>query len=49
MARWVFAAYHIEGCAGCESAIGETLREVASGYQLPLENLLRDLNSLIEA
>jgi len=48
-ARWVFAAYHIEGCAGCESAIGETLGEVASGYQLPLENLLRDLNSLIEA
>ncbi len=45
-ARWVFAAYHIGGCNGCERATGETLQEVASGYGIPLDNLLRDLNSL---
>lgn len=45
-ARWVFAAYHIGGCNGCERATGETLREVATGYGIPLDNLLRDLNSL---
>lgn len=45
-ARWVFAAYHIGGCNGCERASGETLREVASGYGISLEKLLGDLNSL---
>jgi hybrid cluster-associated redox disulfide protein len=45
-ARWVFAAYHIGGCNGCERATGETLQEVATGYGIPLDNLLRDLNSL---
>lgn len=45
-ARWVFAAYHIGGCYGCERAAGETLAEVATGYGIPLERLLRDLNSL---
>jgi len=45
-ARWVFAAYHIGGCNGCERATGETLEEVATGYGIPLEKLLRDLNSL---
>ncbi|HEX9982010.1 MAG TPA: disulfide oxidoreductase [Thermoanaerobaculia bacterium] len=48
-ARWVFAAYHIGGCAGCSSAEIETLREVAEGYRLPLERLLADLNSLVES
>ncbi|HEX7151488.1 MAG TPA: disulfide oxidoreductase [Thermoanaerobaculia bacterium] len=46
-ARWVFAAYHIGGCAGCSSAEVETLAEVASGYRLPLDRLLADLNSLV--
>lgn len=45
-ARWVFAAYHIGGCNGCERATGETLEEVASGYGIPLDRLLRDLNDL---
>lgn len=45
-ARWVFAAYHIGGCNGCERASGETLEEVATGYGIPLDKLLRDLNSL---
>jgi len=45
-ARWVFAAYHISGCNGCERASDETLAEVAAGYGLPLERLLNDLNSL---
>ena len=44
--RWVFAAYHIGGCNGCERATGETLEEVATGYGIPLDSLLRDLNSL---
>jgi len=47
-ARWVFAAYHIGGCNGCERASGETLEEVASGYGIPLDGLLRDLNSLVD-
>lgn len=47
-ARWVFAAYHIGGCNGCSSAAFETLEEVATGYGLPLEDFLRDLNALLE-
>jgi hybrid cluster-associated redox disulfide protein len=46
-ARWVFAAYHIGGCNGCERASEETLEQVARGYDLPLERLLEDLNALI--
>ena len=45
--RWVFAAYHIGGCDGCERASEETIAEVAAGYQLPLERLLAYFNSLI--
>jgi hybrid cluster-associated redox disulfide protein len=45
-ARWVFAAYHIGGCSGCASAEEETLEQVAVAYGIPLENLMRDLNSL---
>jgi len=45
-ARWVFAAYHIGGCNGCERAPEETLEQVATGYGLSLERLLADLNSL---
>jgi hybrid cluster-associated redox disulfide protein len=48
-ARWVFAAYHIGGCNGCERASDETLEQVAAGYGIPLEKLLRDLNSLLPA
>jgi len=46
-ARWVFAAYHIGGCNGCERASDETLEQVATGYELPLERLLADLNALL--
>jgi hypothetical protein len=46
-ARWVFAAYHIGGCNSCERASDETLAEVAKGYELPLQRLLDDLNSLL--
>lgn len=45
-ARWVFAAYHINGCVNCSSAQLETLEEVAAGYKLPLDRFLADLNSL---
>jgi hybrid cluster-associated redox disulfide protein len=47
-ARWVFAAYHIKGCDGCSSSDSETLEEVAAAYQIPLEKLVADLNSLLE-
>jgi hybrid cluster-associated redox disulfide protein len=47
-ARWVFAAWHLGGCNGCERSPTETLEEVAEGYRIPLDELLRDLNSLIE-
>jgi hypothetical protein len=47
-ARWVFAAYHIGGCRACERAADETLEEVATGYGIPLDRLLRDLNGLNE-
>jgi hypothetical protein len=46
-ARWVFAAYHIGGCRGCDRAVDETLAEVAEGYRIPLERLLEDLNRLV--
>ena len=45
--RWVFAAYHIGGCNGCERASEETLEQVARGYDFPLERLLADLNALV--
>ena len=48
-ARWVFAAYHVGGCNGCTLASEETLEELARGYGLPLDGLLRDLNSLLAA
>ena len=47
-ARWVFAAWHLGGCASCERSPTETLEEVAEGYRIPLDELLRDLNSLME-
>ena len=46
-ARWVFAAYHIGGCSDCALAEDETLKEVATAYGIPLEKLMRDLNSLV--
>jgi hypothetical protein len=46
-ARWVFAAYHIGGCNGCSRVDEETLHEVATGYNLPLDQFLTDLNSLL--
>ena len=46
-ARWVFAAYHIGGCAHCAISTEETLAEVAAGYELPLERMLADLNALL--
>lgn len=46
-ARWVFAAYHLGGCNACNLAHEETLEQVAEGYRIPLDGLLRDLNSLL--
>ena len=48
-ARWVFAAYHIGGCTHCAMSDEETLSELATGYELPLDKLLRDLNSLLDS
>jgi hybrid cluster-associated redox disulfide protein len=45
-ARWVFAAYHLGGCNRCGMSSEETLAQVADGYQLSLDKLLADLNSL---
>ncbi|HET7711678.1 MAG TPA: disulfide oxidoreductase [Thermoanaerobaculia bacterium] len=45
-AQWVFAAWHLRGCCQCSAADGETLAEVAAGYQISLESFLADLNSL---
>jgi hybrid cluster-associated redox disulfide protein len=47
-ARWVFAAYHLGGCNACHLAEEETLEQVAQGYAISLDGLLRDLNSLLE-
>jgi hybrid cluster-associated redox disulfide protein len=47
--RWVFAAYHLGHCAGCGRAGDETLSEVAEGYRISLEELLRDLNAACRA
>ena len=45
-ARWVLASYHLGGCSSCAVSNEETLAQVAEGYGLSLEKLLRDLNSL---
>ncbi|HKR63733.1 MAG TPA: disulfide oxidoreductase [Thermoanaerobaculia bacterium] len=47
-ARWVFAAWHLGGCRECDRSRAETLAEVAEGYRIPLDGLLRDLNALLE-
>ena len=47
-ARWVFAAYHLGGCRECDRSSNETLEQLARGYQISLERLLADLNSLFE-
>jgi hybrid cluster-associated redox disulfide protein len=46
-ARWVFAAYHIGGCSQCAMSEEETLAQLAEGYGLSLEKLIRDLNTLL--
>ena len=46
-AKWVFAAYKIGGCSHCAMSDEETLEQVATGYQLPLEKLISDLNALL--
>ena len=46
-ARWVFAAYHLGGCNGCERSSTETLEQLAVAYQISLDELLRDLNDLL--
>lgn len=46
-ARWVFAAYHLNGCNGCREADRETLEQLASEYKLELTKLLADLNSVL--
>lgn len=46
-AKWVFAAYHVGGCSHCAMSEQETLEQLATGYQLPLGTLIRDLNSLL--
>jgi len=46
-AKWVLAAYRIGGCSHCAMSEEETLEQVATGYQLPLEKLIRDLNALL--
>ena len=47
-ARWVFAAYHINGCGSCPSSEAETLEQVATAYGIPLERLVSDLNALVQ-
>ena len=46
-AKWVFAAYQIGGCSNCAMSEEETLEQVATGYKLPLDRLISDLNSLL--
>jgi hybrid cluster-associated redox disulfide protein len=46
-ARWVFASYHLGGCSTCAISNEETIAQVAEGYGLSLDKLLRDLNSLL--
>ena len=45
-ARWVFAAYHLNGCTNCVSRVDETLEEVGVAYGISVEKLLADLNAL---
>ena len=45
-ARWVFAAYHLNGCTNCASRVEETIAEVGEAYGISVEKLLADLNSL---
>lgn len=47
--KWVFAAYHIGGCSHCAMSEEETLEQLAVGYQLPLDRLIHDLNSLLSS
>ncbi|HVT43882.1 MAG TPA: disulfide oxidoreductase [Thermoanaerobaculia bacterium] len=46
--RWVFASYHLGGCSHCAISEEETIEQVATGYGVPLDKLIDDLNSLLE-
>ena len=46
-ARWVFAAWHLGGCTGCDHAHEETLEQIAVEYKLDVAKLLEDLNSVV--
>jgi hypothetical protein len=46
-AKWVFASYRIGGCSSCAMSDEETLEQLAVAYDLPLDRLIRDLNSLL--
>lgn len=48
-ARWVFASYHLGGCSHCAISNEETIEQVAEGYGVPLDKLVDDLNSLLQA
>jgi hybrid cluster-associated redox disulfide protein len=45
-ARWVFAAYHLNDCVRCPTALNETLTELAQSYGLSLDRFVADLNQL---
>jgi len=45
--RGVFARYHLTACPDCPVGEDETLEEAARGYQIPLRELLGQLNALL--
>lgn len=45
--RGVFAGYHLTACPDCPVGADETLEEAARGYQIPLTELLSQLNALL--
>jgi hybrid cluster-associated redox disulfide protein len=43
----IFARHHLPGCDSCAVRFDETLEEAASAYDLDLDLLLEELNSLL--
>jgi hybrid cluster-associated redox disulfide protein len=47
-AREVFAGFHLGGCSHCAIGGFETVEQICEGYGVPLDMLLKSLNSLLE-
>jgi len=47
-AKEVFAGFHLGGCSHCSVSDFETIKQVCTGYGVPIQSLLDTLESLVD-